>query len=65
MTFFLIISLFQTQCLPIKGSLVLIDLDKYDSDDKFIKERSFEVILTSFSTSNYYRNVLKMISCKG
>ena len=30
-----------------------IDLDKYDNDSKFIKERS-EVILTSFSSSNDY-----------
>ncbi len=33
-----------------------IDLDKYDSDNKFIKERRFEVILTSFSSSNFYKN---------
>ena len=35
-----------------------IDLDKYDSDNKFIKERRFEVILTSFSSSNYNRKRL-------
>ena len=29
-----------------------IDLNKYDNDNKFIKERRFEVILTSFSSSN-------------
>ena len=27
-----------------------IDLDKFDSDNKFIKERRYEVILTSFSS---------------
>ena len=32
--------------------------DKYDSDNKFIKERRFEVILTSFSSSNNYRKRL-------
>ena len=29
-----------------------IDLDKYDSDNKFIRERRFEVILTSFELEN-------------
>ena len=33
-------------------------LDKYDNDNKFIKERRFEVILTSFSSSNDYRPLL-------
>ncbi len=35
---------------------LLKNLDKYDSDNKFIKERRFEVILTSFSSSNFYKN---------
>ena len=35
-----------------------IDLEKYDNDIKFIKERRFEVILTSFSSSNDYRPLL-------
>ncbi len=34
----------------------ILNLDKYDSDNKFIKERRFEVILTSFSSSNFYKN---------
>ena len=32
--------------------------DRYDNDNKFIKERRFEVILTSFSSSNDYRPLL-------
>ena len=35
-----------------------IDLDRNDNDNKFIKERRFEVILTSFSSSNDYRPLL-------
>ena len=38
-----------------------IDLDRYDNDNKFIKERCFEVILTSFSSSNDYRPLLIII----
>ena len=34
---------------------VNIYLDRYDNDNKFIKKRRFEVILTSFSSSNDYR----------
>ena len=36
-----------------------LDLDRYDNDNKFIKERRrIEVILTSFSSSNDYRPLL-------
>ena len=41
-----------------KIKLFDIDLNKYDNDNKFIKERHFEVILTSFSSSNDYRPLL-------
>ena len=43
------------------GLLLNLDikyLDRYDNDNKFIKERRFEVILTSFSSSNDYRPLL-------
>jgi hypothetical protein len=34
---------------------------KYDSDNKFIKERRFEVILTSFSGLNSYKKTIKLM----
>ena len=37
---------------------VNIYLDKYDNDNKFVKKRRFEVMLTSFSSSNDYRPLL-------
>jgi hypothetical protein len=36
-------------------SEITINSDKYDSHNKCIKESRFEVISTSFSSSNYYR----------
>ena len=45
------------ECRSIYGCIRL-DLDRYDNDNKFIKERRFEVILTSFSSSNDYRPLL-------
>ena len=44
---------FRSYCCDCK-----IDLDKYVNDNKFIKERRFEVILTSFSSSNDCRPLL-------
>ena len=39
-----------------KSRLFDKDLDKYESNNKSILERRFEVILTSFSSSNDYNS---------